>query len=146
MRYLPFIILMGCNSHWEQTSYQPLDDPEIYCFDQAGVTYDTFVMDAEIPETVEQGEIVDLVWHLDTQTYDDYVEPCFQLDLYNLVTGAEIKNLSPWVYPSSGIIQDQIHDYGYYLIYTFRGYQFGEIGLKVYADGLLLDRTTLTVE
>lgn len=145
MKYLPFFILAGCSSQWDRELHY-YDDEGYWCEDAPGETYEVFVMDSEIPEVIEQGEIVDLVWHLDTQTYDDNVRPCFRLNLYDLEERAYIEDLGLWIQPASGLIHDQIHDAGYYLIYPFRGYQSGQIGLEIFADQVRLDRTTLTVE
>lgn len=144
MNYLLLILMAGCGSQWE-ASYHELEEQPVWC-QNYGQTYQAQVLEVDIPESIEVGEVTTLVWYLNIQTAEATATPCFQLDLYDFLVQDYIDDLSLWVQPSDGLIQPEVESGQYTLVYQFRGYQSGTVGLEPWADQHSLGRWQVNIQ
>ncbi len=140
MKLFPLILaplLSGCLGLAYE--YVPIDE---FCSATYGQTYRINSFDAYVPSMLYQGEQIDLVWSLDIETRYDSAEPCFQLR----VNDFDEDELSKWVYPSDGLIQEEVGPGEYPLIYGFRAFQPGIVDLKIYANQHQLGNWEIQIE
>lgn len=139
---LLFLLLAGCGLEYQ--SYTP-QDQSCQNYNQ---TYRVASLDADVPSTLELGDVVAPVWYLDIETREGFAEACFQLKLYDLDARQYLdqNEYGRWLQPSDGLIQDQVKTGQYPLVYELRGFESINLGLELFADQHQIGRWTIQIE